>query len=100
MSRRVSPLFATIVILAALVVAGLYFMVRYRAHEAQEAALRDAAQAQMEAMRSSGRHMGRMRGMGDRRGAHAGAPEQPQAEKADAPDAPEEQPSTSAAEGK
>ena len=102
MRRRVSPLFGTIVILAALVVAGLYFMVRYRAHDAHEAALRDEAQAQMEAMRSSGRYMSRtymsrMR-MSARRGARTGTPEAPGAEQSGGPATPDERPSSGAAD--
>ena len=39
MKRGVSPLFAVIVIVVALVLGALWFMVRYRTHEAREAAI-------------------------------------------------------------
>lgn len=39
MRRSVSPLFAVIVTVVVLVLGGLWFMVRYRAHEAREAAI-------------------------------------------------------------
>ena len=55
MRKQISPMFAAIVIVVALAVAALYFMSRYRAHEAREAALSAAAQAQADAARASGR---------------------------------------------
>lgn len=39
MRRGVSPLFAVIVIVVVLVLGALWFMVRYRTHEAREAAI-------------------------------------------------------------
>ena len=60
MNRSVSPLFATIVILVALALGALFFMVRYRAHEAQEAAFVRAAQQQLENAMRSGEYQRRM----------------------------------------
>jgi len=55
-------MFAVIVIVFALVIAALYFMSSYRAHEATQAQLAAAAQMQADRARRSGR-MGRgMRG--------------------------------------
>ena len=48
MSKGVSPLFAVIVIVVALVLGGLWFMVRYRAHEAREAQIVQTLQQQAE----------------------------------------------------
>lgn len=39
MKRSVSPLFALVVIVVVLVIGALWFMVRYRTHEAREAAI-------------------------------------------------------------
>jgi len=55
MRKTVSPLFATIVIIVALVIGALYFSMRYRKHEAEEAALARVLQAQADRARSSGR---------------------------------------------
>jgi type II secretory pathway pseudopilin PulG len=55
MRRTVSPLFATIVIIVALAIGALYFGMRYKKHEAEEAALSRALQAQADRARASGR---------------------------------------------
>jgi hypothetical protein len=55
MSKRVSPLFALIVIVVALALGGIHFAMRYRAHEAKQAALARALQAQADRARRSGR---------------------------------------------
>jgi cytochrome c-type biogenesis protein CcmH/NrfG len=55
MSRRVSPLFAILVIAVAVALGALYFAMRYRAHEAEEAALARMLQAQADRARRSGR---------------------------------------------
>ncbi len=55
MTKRVSPMFAAIVIVVAIALGILYFMARLRAHERQQAALAAAAQAQADAARRSGR---------------------------------------------
>ncbi len=67
MSKRVSPVFAIIVIVVALALGALYFAMRYRKHEAQEAALARALQAQADRARASGRPQRAMsRAMGRR----------------------------------
>jgi type II secretory pathway pseudopilin PulG len=55
MRKTVSPMFALIVIIVALVIGALYFAMRYRKHEAEEAALAAVLQAQANQARSSGR---------------------------------------------
>lgn len=55
MSKRVSPLFALIVIVVAVALGAIYFAVRYRAHEAREAELARMLQAQADQARRSGR---------------------------------------------
>lgn len=65
MKKRVSPVFAAIVIVVALALGALYFMVRYRTHEAQWEAESRALQMQAEQMIRSGRS--RMGGPGQRR---------------------------------
>ncbi len=55
MSRRVSPVFALIVIVVVLGFAALWFMTRYRAHEAREAELSRALQQQAYQAIRSGR---------------------------------------------
>lgn len=55
MSKRVSPLFALIVIVVALALGAIHFAMRYRAHEAREAALAAMLQAQADQARRSGR---------------------------------------------
>jgi len=64
--KSLSPIFVIIVIVIALAVGALYFMVRYRANEAQWAAESQALQAQADRARQSGRGA-RGRGM-QRRG--------------------------------
>ncbi len=71
MTKRVSPTFAAIVIVVALVLGVLYFMARLRAHERQQAALAAAAQAQADAARRSGR-LGRAMGSRSRRSVRRG----------------------------
>lgn len=61
MRKQISPMFAAIVIVFALVVAALYFMSSSRAYDAREADLTRAARAQADAARRSGRMGGRMR---------------------------------------
>ena len=58
MGKKVSPVFAAIVIIIALVVGGLYFMVRYRNAEARFAAEAAMLQRRADEARASGR-MGR-----------------------------------------
>jgi Flp pilus assembly protein TadB len=68
MRKTVSPLFATIVIIVALAIGALYFGMRYKKHEAEEAALSRALQAQANRARASGRPQRAMsRVMGSRR---------------------------------
>ena len=55
MRKTVSPLFAIIVIVVALAIGALYFGMRYKRHEAEEAALARALQAQADRARASGR---------------------------------------------
>ena len=62
MKKSLSPVFVIIVLVIALAVGSLYFMVRYRANEAQRAAESQALQAQADRARQSGRG-GRGRGM-------------------------------------
>ena len=100
MNRSVSPLFATIVILVALALGALFFMVRYRAHEAQEAAFVRAAQQQMENAMRSGQYQSRMQMLDEqaeqrRRGRGAS----PRA-RMGGPGALEEEPSLGGTEGK
>ena len=77
MRKQISPMFAVIVVVFALVVGALYFMWSYRAHEARQAALTRAARAQMDAAMRSGR-MGR--GMRRTRRGSAPAPAERAAE--------------------
>jgi len=76
MRRSVGPLFAVIVILVALVLGALWFMVRYRTHEAREAELARMLQQQADQARSSGR-MGRGRERLLSRGTRAPASDAP-----------------------
>lgn len=55
-------MFAVIVVLVALAVGALWFVVRYRAHEAREAALREALQQQADRAKERSPGLGRMRG--------------------------------------
>ncbi|UCC67549.1 MAG: hypothetical protein JSV79_10530 [Armatimonadota bacterium] len=55
MKKNVSPLFALIVIVVALVLGALWFMTRYRAHEIREAQIKRALQQQADQAISSGR---------------------------------------------
>lgn len=55
MGKQISPMFAIIVIVVAIALGGLYFAMRYRAHEAEEAAMAAALQRQADMMRESGR---------------------------------------------
>ena len=78
MKKQLSPMFAVIVIIVAVVVGALYFMVRYRAHEAAFEAESRALQQQADNARRMGRGMmgGNRPGRGMRRGAMPGAPTQ------------------------
>ena len=76
MKRSVGPLFAVIVILVALVLGALWFMVRYRTHEAREGELVRLRQQQADQARSSGR-MGRGRQRLLSRGTRAPASDAP-----------------------
>ena len=67
MKRKLSPMFAVIVILFALAVGALWFMVSYRAHEAREAAYSAMLKQQADRARESG-----MSGMQGPRGARGG----------------------------
>ena len=60
MTKQVSPAFAVIAILVAMALGALYFLARLRAHDAREAAIAQAAQAQRDAAIASGRY-GQMR---------------------------------------
>lgn len=55
MKKSVSPVFAAIVIIVALALGALYFMVRYRAHEARWEAESRALQQQADRAIQSGR---------------------------------------------
>lgn len=55
MRKTVSPAFAIIVIIVALVIGALYFSIRYRRHEAEQAELARILQAQADQARASGR---------------------------------------------
>lgn len=61
MKKSLSPIFVIIVIVIALALGGLYFMVRYRAHEAQLVAESQALQAQRDRAMQSDRRGGMMR---------------------------------------
>jgi outer membrane biosynthesis protein TonB len=74
MTKQVSPAFAAIVIIVALALGALYFMVRYRQHEAREEAIAQAAERTKEAAIRSGRYgQGRQMRSGSRPG-RSGAP--------------------------
>ena len=62
MKKSVSPLFALIVIVVALVLGGLYVMTRYKAHEIREAQVKRALQQQAEQAMRSGRRYQRRSG--------------------------------------
>jgi uncharacterized membrane protein YqiK len=55
MRRSVSPLFAVIVIVVVVVLGGLWFMVRYRTHEAREAAISQMMRERRRRAERSGR---------------------------------------------
>jgi cytoskeletal protein RodZ len=76
MKRSVSPLFAVIVIVVALVLGALWFLVRYRTNEAREAELARMLQQQADQARASGR-MGRGRQRMLSRGTRAPASDAP-----------------------
>ena len=79
MNKHLSPMFAVIVIIVAVVLGALYFMTRYRAHEAAWQAEARGLQQQAENARRMGRGMmgGRRPGRGMRRGRTGpGAPTQ------------------------
>ncbi len=78
MGKQISPMFAIIVIVVAIALGGLYFAMRYRAHEAEEAAMAAALQMQADAMRESGR-MGMGRSPQMRRRSGAGPSARPEA---------------------
>jgi hypothetical protein len=88
MSKKISPVFAAIVIIVALVIGGLYFMTRYRNAEAKFAAESAALQQQADRARSSGRMARGQARRGSRR-APEGAPTSPAPGRA-APGAPPE----------
>jgi hypothetical protein len=75
MTKRVSPLFAGIVILVALVLGALWFMTRYRDHEAREAEQAQIVQQQADRALRSGRlsAAGQRRAAGGRREPGPGA---------------------------
>ena len=75
MRKQISPMFAIIVVVVALVVAALYFMSSYRAQDAREAALRRLAGPQTDAARRryADRRRSRM-GRGTRRARRGSAP--------------------------
>jgi hypothetical protein len=78
-NKQLSPMFAVIVIIAAVVLGALYFMTRYRAHEAAFQAESKALQQQADNARRMGRGMmgGNRPGRGMRRGMTGpGAPTQ------------------------
>jgi cytochrome c-type biogenesis protein CcmH/NrfG len=76
MTKQVSPAFAVIVIVVALALGALYFMVKYRQHEARDEAMARAAQRQKDAAIRSGRYGQGMQMRSQRRGAPgAEAPE-------------------------
>ena len=75
MKKRVSPVFAAIVIVVALALGALYFMVRYRSHEIQWEAESQALQRSADQAIRSGRS--RMGGPGGRRAARTGDSQQP-----------------------
>ena len=64
MKKSLSPIFVIIVIVIALALGALFFMVRYRANEAQWAAESQALQAQRDRALRSGRRGSRMRSRG------------------------------------
>ncbi len=68
MKKSLSPIFVTLVIVIALALGTLYFMVRYRAGEAQWAAESRAMQAQRDQAMQSGRRGMRSRDGGMRPG--------------------------------
>ena len=55
MQKKVSPLFAAVVIVVVLAVGVIWFMMRYRSYEAQEAETARALQAQRDMAYRSGR---------------------------------------------
>ena len=64
MKKSLSPVFVIVVIAMALALGALYFMVRYRANEAQWAAESQALQSQADRAIQSGRRSGGMRDRG------------------------------------
>ena len=74
MKRQVSPVFVLIVIVVAIALGALYFMQRYRAHEAQWAAEKAAAQREAERTRGAMSDRRDQRANGRRGRSHSGAP--------------------------
>jgi len=67
MGRRVSPLFAVIVIIVALALRALYFMARLRAYDAEQAKTKQEMQAEAERAIEWRRQMERSGGLRGRR---------------------------------
>ena len=62
MSKRISPAFAAIVVIAVLLMGALYFMMQYRKAEGRFAAEKAAGRRSIEKMQDSG-ELGRMQNM-------------------------------------
>jgi len=78
MTRKVSPVFAVVVILFALLVGALYFMTQYRKNEWMVAQEKAGLQARMKAAKASGRmdeHEDQMRSRQQSRAAAASKPD-------------------------
>ena len=69
--KSLSPIFVIIVVLMALALGGLYFMVRYRAHQTQWEAESRALQTQRDRAMRSGRSRAGRRPSGGRTGSDA-----------------------------
>jgi len=93
MRKTVSPAFAIIVIIVALVIGALYFAMRYRRHEAEQAAIARVLQAQADQARASGRSQRGMSRGARSRGAspdsRQGAPVPGRSEVEERPEEPE-----------